>query len=95
MYSCFTLIQQFYVFYDSSIVEKKPTEPMKIIDDCDENRTGTTVKFKPDSTIFTETTEYKYDILKERLQEIAFLPSRTSSPLNGSSPSLIALLFFA
>lgn len=51
----------------------KPVEPMKIIDDCDENRTGTTVKFKPDSTIFTETTEYKYDILKERLQEIAFL----------------------
>lgn len=51
----------------------KPTEAMKIIDDCDENRTGTTVKFKPDATIFTETTEYKYDILKERLQEIAFL----------------------
>ncbi len=51
----------------------KPVEPMKIIDDCDENRTGTTVKFKPDATIFTETTEYKYDILKDRLQELAFL----------------------
>jgi len=51
----------------------KPVEPMKIIGECEENRTGTTVKFKPDPTIFTETTEYKYEILKERLQEIAFL----------------------
>ena len=51
----------------------KPLEPMKVIDDCDINRTGTTVKFKPDSTIFTETTEYKYDILHDRLQEISFL----------------------
>ncbi len=51
----------------------KPVEPMKVIDKCDENRTGTTVKFKPDATIFTETTEYKYDILHERLQELAFL----------------------
>ena len=51
----------------------KPVEAMKIIDDCDENRTGTTVKFKPDATIFTETTEYKYDILKDRIREIAFL----------------------
>lgn len=51
----------------------KPVEPMKVIDKCDENRTGTTVKFKPDPTIFTETTEYKYEILHDRLQELAFL----------------------
>ncbi len=50
-----------------------PVEAMKVIDECEENRTGTTVHFKPDPTIFTETTEYKYEILKERLQEIAFL----------------------
>ncbi len=51
----------------------KPCGKMEIIGDCEENRTGTTVKFKPDPEIFTETTEYKYDILYKRLQQIAFL----------------------
>lgn len=50
-----------------------PVEPLKEVGDCDPERTGTTVKFKPDGTIFTETTEYKYEILHERLQELAFL----------------------
>ncbi|MDR2918931.1 MAG: DNA topoisomerase (ATP-hydrolyzing) subunit B [Tannerella sp.] len=35
-------------------------------------RTGTTISFKPDDTIFT-VTEYKYDILANRLRELAFL----------------------
>ena len=50
----------------------KPVEPMKIIGDCDVNRTGTTVKFHPDASIF-DTTEYDYNILAKRLQEMAFL----------------------
>ncbi|MBR1417148.1 MAG: DNA topoisomerase (ATP-hydrolyzing) subunit B [Bacilli bacterium] len=50
----------------------KPVEPMKIIGECDKNRTGTTVKFHPDPTIF-ETTEYDFNILSKRLQEMAFL----------------------
>ncbi len=65
--------QQGKVHYQRFEHGGKPVEPMKIIDDCDENRTGTSVKFKPDATIFTETTEYKYDILHDRLQELAFL----------------------
>ena len=36
-------------------------------------KTGTTINFKPDPEIFTETTEYDYDILKSRLRELAFL----------------------
>lgn len=38
--------------------------------DCDV--TGTTVHFKPDATIFTET-EYSYDTLRLRIRELAFL----------------------
>jgi len=34
---------------------------------------GTTITFKPDRQIFTETTEYKYDIIQNRLRELAFL----------------------
>ncbi len=46
---------------------------MKIIGECDINRTGTTVSFKADPTIFEETIEYDYDILKNRTRELAFL----------------------
>jgi len=37
------------------------------------NETGTTVTFKPDPEIFTETTVYDYDVLQKRLRELAFL----------------------
>lgn len=35
--------------------------------------TGTKVNFLPDPTIFTESVDFKYDILKERVRELAFL----------------------
>ena len=47
-------------------------EPLKVIGDCDINRTGTTVTFKPDSTIF-DSEIYDYDTLKVRIRELAFL----------------------
>lgn len=34
---------------------------------------GTLVSFKPDNTIFTQTTEYSYDILAARMRELAYL----------------------
>ncbi|MBR1764770.1 MAG: DNA topoisomerase (ATP-hydrolyzing) subunit B [Ruminococcus sp.] len=46
-------------------------EPLKIIGETD--RTGTSVKFKADPEIFTESTEYDYDTLLTRLREQAFL----------------------
>ena len=39
----------------------------------DTDATGTTVRFKADPEIFTETTEYDYDTLQKRLREQAFL----------------------
>lgn len=51
----------------------KAVDRLKVIGDCDMDRTGTTVTFKPDPTIFTETTSFDYDILKERVRELAFL----------------------
>ena len=37
------------------------------------NRTGTTITFKPDASIFTVTTKYDYETLATRLRELAFL----------------------
>ena len=47
-------------------------EPLKNIDKCDVNRTGTVVTFKPDPNIF-DSEIYDYDILKVRIRELAFL----------------------
>lgn len=48
-----------------------PAEDIKVIGDAE--HTGTTVHFKPDHEIFTETREYDFDILANRLRELAFL----------------------
>ena len=47
-------------------------EPLKVIGECDPNRTGTVVTFKPDSEIF-DTDIYDYNTLKVRVRELAFL----------------------
>jgi len=47
--------------------------PLKEIGTCPADKTGTKVTFLPDDTIFTETTEYDFDVLKRRLREMAFL----------------------
>ncbi|MGN0408540.1 MAG: DNA topoisomerase (ATP-hydrolyzing) subunit B [Bacteroides sp.] len=59
--------------YEQSYERGKVTEPLKIVGDCPEEETGTRVHFLPDKEIFTETTVYDYDILKQRLREMAFL----------------------
>ena len=46
--------------------------PLKVIDECSHDRTGTTVTFKPDPTIF-DSDIYDYEILKVRIRELAFL----------------------
>ncbi len=46
--------------------------PLKVNGSCEEGKTGTKVTFLPDDTIFEETV-YDFDILKQRLREMAFL----------------------
>ncbi|WP_420481855.1 DNA topoisomerase (ATP-hydrolyzing) subunit B [Cohnella zeiphila] len=48
-----------------------PQYDLKIIGDTDE--TGVRTWFKPDPEIFTETTEYNFDTLSDRIRELAFL----------------------
>lgn len=45
---------------------------LKVIGECEPDRSGTTVTFMPDDTIF-ETTEFEFNTLKQRLREMAFL----------------------
>ncbi len=46
--------------------------PLKVIGTCDPDKTGSKVTFLPDPEIFEETV-FDYDILKQRLREMAFL----------------------
>ena len=50
----------------------KITQKLTVIGDCDINRTGTTVTFKPDPEIF-DTDVFDYSTLKTRIRELAFL----------------------
>ena len=66
------------VYKDSKIYEAKFENGGKIVQklqeigDCEPNRTGTTVTFKPDPEIF-DTDIYDYETLKVRTRELAFL----------------------
>ncbi len=51
----------------------KALYPLKVVGECAPEKTGTKVSFKPDATIFQETTVYEFDVLKQRLREMAFL----------------------
>ena len=50
----------------------KTIYPLKVIGECEPEKSGTTVDFLPDKEIFEETV-YDYDVLKQRLREMAFL----------------------
>ena len=48
-----------------------PKSKVEVIGDTEKH--GTTIRWKADKTIFTETTTYNFDTLKDRLRELAFL----------------------
>ena len=65
------------VYRDGKIFNQKyevgvATGPVVEIGDAGD-RTGTTIRWKADATIFTETTTYQFDVLAKRLRELAFL----------------------
>ena len=47
--------------------------PLKIVGECEKEKTGTKVSFMPDATIFQETIQFEFEVLKQRLREMAFL----------------------
>ncbi len=49
----------------------EPEGELQKVESCE--KSGTSILFKADPTIFTETIEYDYDILKSRVRELAFL----------------------
>ncbi|MFD2672221.1 DNA topoisomerase (ATP-hydrolyzing) subunit B [Marinicrinis sediminis] len=67
---------QVEVHRDGKIHQQKylrgmPAYDLKVVGETD--RTGTSVTFKPDAEIFTDTTVYDYDTLQNRIREMAFL----------------------
>ena len=50
-----------------------PVGELKEIGKCDKNKHGSVVKFLADPTIFTETTVYDHEIIRDRLRQLAFL----------------------
>lgn len=50
-----------------------PVEPVKRLGESD--KFGTTIRWLADNTIFTETTTYNFDVLANRIRELAFLNS--------------------
>lgn len=57
--------------YEQEYERGKAIYPVKQIGETEKR--GTTVTFKPDNTIFTQTTEYSYDTLAARMRELSFL----------------------
>jgi len=58
--------------YEQHYSRGEVLDKLTVVGKCDENTTGTFVEFKPDSEIFEETV-FNYDVLKQHLQETAFL----------------------
>ena len=73
--------------YEQSFKRGKPDGDLKKIGVA--ASTGTTVTFKPDPEMFTETTEYEYEILLKRLREESFLNAGVRITLTDERPESI------
>ncbi len=68
-----TVYHEGSVYYVKFVNGGHAVEPLKVIGTCDPEKHGSTVRFKADPTIFTETTVYDHDVLRDRLRQLAFL----------------------
>tara|TARA_R110002096_G_scaffold172757_2_gene346642 strand:- start:3400 stop:5337 length:1938 start_codon:yes stop_codon:yes gene_type:complete len=55
------------------------TKPLSVVGDTDKR--GTVIHFYPDASIFTQTTEFKFNIIADRMRELAFLNPQISIDL--------------
>ena len=58
--------------YGQHYSKGKPLAPLALLGDTTKPN-GTLIRFVPDSSIFTDTTEFSFDTLSSRLRELAFL----------------------
>ena len=61
------------VYYIKFVNGGHIVDHLKKIGTCDPSANGTKVTFKPDATIFQDTTEYNYEIIRDRMRQTAFL----------------------
>ena len=61
------------VYYIKFVNGGKIVEHLKKIGTCDPDKNGTTVTFKPDAQIFTDTTHYDYETIRDRMRQVAYL----------------------
>ena len=71
--------------YQQRYERGKTMYPLKIVGDCPAEQTGTKVTFSPDGSIFEETV-YDYDVLRQRLREMAFLTKNLRIVLTDKRP---------
>ena len=71
--------------YQQRYERGKTMYPLKIVGDCPAEQTGTKVTFSPDGSIF-EDTVYDYDVLRQRLREMAFLTKNLRIVLTDKRP---------
>ena len=71
--------------YQQRYERGKTMYPLKIVGDCPVEETGSKVTFSPDGSIF-EDTVYDYDVLRQRLREMAFLTKNLRIILTDKRP---------
>ena len=59
--------------YEERFSRGNTTKPLSVVGECDSEKHGTKVTFKPDAEIFKETTTFEFSVLRQRLREMAFL----------------------
>lgn len=72
----------------------KTVKPLEIIDSCESGKKGTEVTFKADNTIFIEGIEFNYEIIYNRLKQMAFLNKGIKIVLNDKRNGKEEVVFY-